>query len=782
MRTFIKNLGRFRAATWLNLFGLTVAYVTALVIGLQVTAEYQVDTKYPDGDRIYRLEYSNPELWRTSAWQTTLSRPMADLLEGLSPQIEEIAYNSENWMNIYFKIEGRGAEEGSFCPVLGNVSPSFVNQFGMQIVEGTSLGSDPNQVIIPLSMARERFAGQSPVGQTIEYVSSKTRITIAGVYRDFPSWSTFKNAVYKPIGDENRDQWQNYNYAVYLKLRPGADTAQVTAVITEALRQALVDVGRKVAATAIYRMTPISETFLALGYSQYHSQPTGNRIKLQLFALAAFLVVVIGAINYANFAIALIPMRIRGINTRKVYGATNAQLRRGLLFEAIGLSVGAYLLATLAVCAVDSLDAVSFVHSKVVPTDHFDVLGYGVVLAVVVGLVAGLFPAFYSTSIPAAVALKGSFGLSPRGKLLRTVLVGFQFAVSVVLIIATLVMNLQYRYLQSRDMGFDRHYVLNGSITPGLADSFSTLTAQLGQLPEVTDVTYGSSTIVGAYSGYGRDFRGEIVFYDATQVASNFVSFYGLKVFEGSDFSPASDLKPIESEALFNRTAKNKYGLAVGDSISGGRIVGFVEDFHTASFHSFIGPFALLNFGNVSEGYYLPELHLRVRTHDLSGLTKKIQAVCRQIDPNYMGSIQLLDSYIEELYAEDQRATTMITWFGAAAILVSLFGVFGLVRFEVTARRKEIGLRRINGASVKAVLAIFAGRFVWLVVGACVVGLPVAWWVVQALLESFAYRVPIGFWVYAVSAVLVFVVVMATVILQTLSAARENPINYMREE
>lgn len=786
MRTFLKNLERFRAATLLNLLGLTVAYAVALVIILQVNAEYSVDTKYPDSDRIYRLELSDLETWQSSEWKIFMSRPQIEIAKNVSPDIEAVAFkgsSSDAWLPCYLKVVGRPIEEGGFrCGVTG-IDPQFTDLFGMQLVEGSPLDGDKTKVLIPQSMAHERFSGISAVGQKLELAggfSPLKEMIIGGVYRDFPLWSTFQNEVYRNLGEENVGEWGNCNYIVFVKLRTGADTARVAAALTHALNEAHRAVERST--TATFRLQPLANVYFATDSITFSSQRTGNKTKADLFLLVALLVVAIGAINYANFATALVPWRIRGINTRKVYGASNGRLRRGLLAEALALSLGAYVLAALGVCALNSLGSVSFVPSKVVPTDYLELIGCGALVAVGVGLLAGLFPALYSTSIPPAVALKGSFGLSPRGKVLRTALVGFQFIVSVVLMVAAVAMNLQYRYAQNRDLGFSRQAILNVAGTATLDKAKPVLFDALKKLPEVVEITYSSEALIGAqHSNYGRRFRGEMISYGLTQVASNFVSFYGLHVIEGSDFTSADDLKRLESEAIFNLTAKKAFNLAVGDSIGGARVVGFVEDFHTESLHTPIGPFALMNYGTTAGSPFMT-LHLKVTTDDWQGLMARINQICRTIDPNYMGMIKMLDSRIAELYASDERATTMVTWFGGAAILVSLFGVFGLVHFEIAARRKEIGLRKINGATIGSVLLIFARRFMYLVVGACVVAIPVAWWVVQRLLEPFAYRAPIGWWVYGLAGVLVLLVVVVTVVLQTLEAARANPIKYIRNE
>ena len=787
MRTFLKNLSRFRAATLLNLFGLTVAYAAALVVVLQVWVERTTDTQYPDSDRLYRLERAYNVGSIDSKWDLYLSRPQIELLGELGGEIEAVAFrgfSSDTWIASYLKVAGTPGAEHAFRMATVLIDPNLVPMLGMRIVEGEPLGDDPTHVLIPQSLARERFEG-SPIGQTLELVAgfarSKRPMVVGGVYEDFPSNSTLSSCVYVHVGDTDQGKWDYCNYTAYVRLKPGADLTATALRIAKALNDGAHAVGR--GGTDAFRLQPLRAAYFATDTNVPNGERRGNRTKVDLFALVALLIVLIGAINYANFATALVPMRVRGLNTRKVYGASDVSLRRGLVAEAAALSVGAYVIAAAGVAALGSLDAVSFVATKVVPTDHWGLIGLGALVAAVVGVVSGLFPAYYATSMPAAVALKGSAALSPRGKVLRTALVGFQFVVSIVLIAAATYMNRQYAYTQDKDMGFRRSHVLTVQGSSALGTNFGAWIGSLRSLSEVSEATFSDGNIVEQHNGYGRNFKDQMISYSNMRVAANFLDFFGLSVVEGEGFQPTADEREFETTMLFNRTAQRMYNVQVGDSIGAARVAGIIEDFHTTSLHQPIEPFALYNYGQPNEwsGRFM-QVQLRVSTADLQGLVKQIEKKTKEVDPNWVGSIRTMDGVVEELYADDNRARTMISWFSGAAILVSLFGVFGLVHFDVAARRKEIGLRKVNGATEGQVLSIFTRRFLWILIGATVVAVPVAWWAVGKLLEPFAYRIPLDVWGFAAAAAAVYAVTLATVVAQAWSAARENPINYLGNE
>lgn len=795
LRNFLVALFRFRTASLLNLMGLVTAYVALIVIGLQVITEYSHDKMYPDYDRIYRIEYQ-PD---GDVWWTIHSRPSIDEIVSSSPEIEESAiirtgYGSRE-ENERWNVEGRANSDDLIGSQVISMSAGFPELFGMKILFGEGLSDDPRKVIIPQSMAERYFGQESSLGKVLVSVSNGRRVTVSGVYKDFPLLSSFANNLFYNAGDDLQGLYNNKAYELFVKLRRGADTS----IFVERLNRVANQVNNKGWSgdedIIKYRISKFSDSYFATDLRDV--QVANDTTKLKLFGSMALLIIFIAGINYINFAMALVPVRIQSLNTRKMFGANTAKLRGQLVGEAVGMSLLAYFIAVGVMINFKTLDGISFVPTTVFVTANLVYFGYLGLLAIGLGIVAGIYPAFYSTSFKTVYVLKGSFSLSPKGRMLRTVLVGFQFVISIGLIVSAIFMNLQFSMIRNQELGVNKENILQLSVDSKFGAKIDALKSAFSTVSGVKDVTFTLGDIVADnYSAYTFGEDEELRFSNIHGV-NNMVNFFGIKVVEGRDFTPDDDLKAPNKVILINRTAQKKYNLKVGDRLgdrqsvyngyrlsdeNGWEVVGVVEDFNFKPLYEDISPLMIVNYGLSASGPQRKTMYLKAQTDNYQALIKDLTAVFKGFNPDGVANISFLDDRIEQLYKDDLRSTLLIGWFSLLAILISLAGVFGLVLFEVRCRRKEIGLRKINGASIKDILSLLSRRFMLMVVACCVIAAPVAVYFVGEWLKGFAYRTPLHWWVFALAMAVMLTLILLTVITLSYRTAMENPVNSIKDE
>lgn len=798
-QNLITTILRFRTSSILNILGLTVAYIAFLIISLQIVVEYSYDRMYNDADRIYRVE--RPSWSEKNKWAISLSRPIIDAIANSSSDIEESAIIRSSYhypADLTWRLEESVDDNSLVKSFPAYISKEFPKMFGMEIVEG-ELSDDPNKVIISKSMAAKVFGDESAINKIfINCEGFMTPLTVSGVYEDFPVTSSFKNEMFSYVADREVGLYNYMNYTLFVKLRKDADKAAIeqtfNRVVSDTEKSANRQGGMEV------RINQFSSNHFAQDVETNGVEYVDSQ-RIKLFTLFALLIILIASINYINFSTALVPLRIRGINTRKILGATVASLRMHLIFEAVGISIIAYIVAALAVCSLDDLSKFSFISTQINVVDYAPQIAIIGLFAVVLGFFAGIYPAFYSTSFKTAYVLKGSFSLSPKGKTLRSALVGFQFVISIGLIVASMLMNLQFSMIQKQDLGIDKENVIRMKVKGEVSKKVEELKKSISNIAAVTAVTNTPICIVGDNSmyTYSDDEDGEEnakLLYNL-HALSNIVDFFGFKVVEGRNFTVDDDLKSASSTVLINQAAQKKYNLKIGDklnnrvSVNGyavaedenaqGEIVGIIEDFNFRPLYEQVSPLMILNYGTSSANSN-NIIYIKAMTDNYSNLIKDVTSAVKEIDSSWVPDITFLDSTIEELYQSDLRSASLVSWFSILAILISLAGVFGLVHFEVGYRRKEIGLRRINGATILQIVSMISSKFLIITVICYAISVPLAIYFINDWLSVFAYRTPLYWWVFVVALLIVLLITLVTVFIQSYRAAADNPVNSLQSE
>ena len=519
-----------------------------------------------------------------------------------------------------------------------------------------------------------------------------------------------------------------------------------------------------------FRLTPIEEIY-------YHHDisldiaPKGNRMITNLLLSIALLIIAIAGANFLNFSAALTPARIKSIQIRKILGESTAKLRFALIFEAVGICLLSFLLA---LCWVGGFGLLK----------NTDILLPAFFLAGTVGIVTGIYPAFYMTSFRPALILKGTFGMSPAGRKLRIVLTGFQFLISTGLITTAFFIWLQNRHMYSMESIMNNSRIATVTLDKEIMSGQGELLIEkLKSASSVSDVT-SSDWPVGFLDyylyTYSKSPEGEDIMYYFIPVSPNFTEVMGLDIIEGRSFDK-TDKTSQEEKLILNELAARRFNVKPGDKFANGsQVIGIIRNFHFMNLRKKIEPMALSSKQDQNTALQ-PTLYIHI-TGDTHTAVKQIKASIAAIDPLYPVDVQFYDRKFEQTYQKERDTSAQITLFSLLAVIISLMGVFGLVTFETQYRRKEIGIRKIMGATVTEILIIFYKKFAWIVFACFLLAVPVVWYGVNKWLQAFTYRIPLYWWVFVLSLFIVMIITFVTVTLQSWRTATSNPVHSLKSE
>lgn len=773
-RNFLVTLRRFRLASALNILGLSVAFAAFIVIMIQVRHEQTFDTCYKKSGRIYRVESTliptESNLSSRETYTAFCARPLIEMLLPSVPQVESYAIMYGGSSEIYAKYETEEGESRGIMIPVRKTSDGFTDVFTPEIIEGTAVSlSEPGKALLPESLARKMFGQTSPIDRIVT-LPDGTFFIISAVYKDFPENTSLINDVKINLAEEYKNDWTDWALTLFVTLAPETSPEEAATQLTDFFGKT--GMGKQMGFTheVSFRLTPIEEIY-------YHHDisldiaPKGNRMITNLLLSIALLIIAIAGANFLNFSAALTPARIKSIQIRKILGESTAKLRFALIFEAVGICLLSFLLA---LCWVGGFGLLK----------NTDILLPAFFLAGTVGIVTGIYPAFYMTSFRPALILKGTFGMSPAGRKLRIVLTGFQFLISTGLITAAFFIWLQNRHMYSMESIMNNSCIamvtLDKEIMSGQGEL---LIEKLKSASSVSDVT-SSDWPVGFLDyylyTYSKSPEGEDIMYYFIPVSPNFTEVMGLDIIEGRSFDK-TDKTSQEEKLILNELAARRFNVKPGDKFANGsQVIGIIRNFHFMNLRKKIEPMALSSKQDQNTTLQ-PTLYIHI-TGDTHTAVKQIKASIAAIDPLYPVDVQFYDRQFEQTYQKERDTSARITLFSLLAVIISLMGVFGLVTFETQYRRKEIGIRKIMGATVTEILIIFYKKFAWIVFACFLLAVPVVWYGVNKWLQAFTYRIPLYWWVFVLSLFIVMVITFVTVTLQSWRTATSNPVHSLKSE
>ena len=783
----IKNLlhvvRRFRLATILNVLGLSVAFATFMVIMIHLNYHFSFGSIHQDHDKIFRIESIDHH-----GIQPTISRAMAEHFFESSPHIVAGGIRERSGQDALFHVDRDGQRHFYKEPSLA-VSSGFFDVFSFDFIEGRKedLGTGGG-MFIPLSLSRRLFGYESAVGQVV-FHSQWGYQTVRGVYRDFPTNTVVENRIFFALNPlENIQEWRRFIYTAYIRV----DNASNASFLMKNFKRifdgtaAWGDDFEWGVSENDLRLTALSDIpFLTdIGTAWNPVQKVSKPTLLILLAIG-IAIIIIAAINFTNFSTALFPMRVRNINTQRVLGAQQRTIRWALIFEAIAFSFVSYLVALMLVKRLGDSSLAVLINADLSLLVNQRIIGGTALVALVTGLLAGLFPSLYMTSFAPALALKGNFGLSPKGKKIRNTLIGIQFVASLVLIIGASFMYLQSRFMFHSDFGFDRDGLIVVDISR-IRNQHDAFTHQLRAHNGIADVSFTESVFKNAADRFGGSTGNTVIGEDTIYltlnhfaVKHNFLQMMNIDILSGRGFSQEDVGGP--PIAILNETARTLFGVGLGEEFWGSEIVGFIPDIHVASFRRSINP---MRFTVMSGTWGMPIAYIKLRPNaDRQAAMAHIRNTLTNLDPNYpFYEIRYFDDILQESYERELALSTLILIFSLIAILISIVGVFGLVVFDSECRRTEIGIRKVHGASTLEIITMFNKSYLAILLICFVIAVPIAWIAVSRWLENFAYRTPMYWWVYLVAFLAVAVITVVTVTVQNWRVANEDPVKSIKTE
>ena len=780
IRNFLSVIRRYKLALSLNVLGLSIAFAAFMVIMIQLNYDLSFDKFHKDYDKVFRVEFS-----RQTSTQAVINRPLAERFFESSPHILAGAITIPMSRNIFFHVENDSVRN-FYEERVKQVSPEYTDVFTFDFTEGYEEALKmPENAIIPLSLALKIFGKESAVGKQL--VNPQGILTVGAVYRDFPSNSVVENCIYAPMPeDQDKMNWGTWNYHVYIRVNNSANAP----LLFDNFKRNY-DASAATAAGQTFNFNDFSTSLRLTALPdihyvtdvQYDPTPKASKQTLMILFAIAIVIVAIAGINFTNFSTALTPMRIKNINTQRVLGARRSTLRFALVFEAVVISFLSYLVAILLVDMFDTTPLAKLVDAGLSLSANLLVVGGTALVALLVGLLAGLYPSRYLTSFAPALVLKGSFGLSPKGKKLRHTLIGIQYVASFALIIGASFMYLQNHFMQNSPLGYEKDGLLTVNIRQ-IQSSRDAFTNQLKTYSGIEDVTYGEALLSSQdrYWGFARRYKGEEIRFQCLLVDYTFLEAIGIEITEGRDFR-REDANTQYGAYVFNEAARKEYNLELNTTIEDGErgeIIGFIPDVKFASFRSAVEPMAFYVNGNWDQLY---QTYIKIKAGtNIRAAMSHIHSTLAEFEPNYTFNVRFFDEVLQRLYEKETALSSLISLFSMIAIFISIVGVFGLVVFDSECRRKEIGIRKILGASTMGIIVMFNKAYFRILLICFVIAAPLAWYAVTRWLENFAYKTPMFWWVYLLAFVAVGIITAATVTFQNWRVANDNPVNSIKKE
>lgn len=780
MKEFLNNLfSTRRMAFWLNLLGLSLAFVVFYVLMAEVKWVHGFDRFHDGAERICRVDSKGP-------YACQYNGPMGyTIMESCKEAVEGAVYfrDGGQWIPSQYEIldSDTTQESKSISVPIRDVTKDLPKVFTFDMVEGNIEDFEtPDADFFPLSICQKLFGMEGPyVGRTFSFwkKGGYTR-RVSGVYRDFPTNSILGNHIYHSMNEEEYERFllrnsSEWSSTVYVKVREGLSKEMVASMITDKIQELTQD------STTQFHLQTIHDIYFM---PQEDIGKQGSRYMTWLYFLIAWLVVAIAAINYTNFEISLIPYYIKEINVRRIFGARTWSLRLkqlGRAFLTLLLALG------ISFVTLNIIDRqgwlLEYMHADMAFSQNLIVIGVMGALTLVILLVAGGYPAWYSTSHKPALVINGNFSLSETGRFLRRTLVGMQFTVSMIIIIFTLLMTSQTHFMYNTPIGYARDSVLYLEVDNDLRRMHQApINEALRQDPDVVSFSWtryrlGESDYI---MKWGRPYKGEMIYFLSIPVEPNFLTTMGIRITEGRNFRPEDATKEDGGSLIMNETARKMYGLKLHDMIHSDQIIGFMEDTNVGTLHKKVSPTALFLFGKQNWGIQDYNCAIRLTSPEkavnvsrmLNKLNKKLT------DGQATMKFYTSDDISDIAYAVEDKQFTMVLTGSIISLLISLIGVFGLVLFETQARRKEIGVRKVFGSTTKGILTMFNKQYLHILIVCFVVAAPVAYYLFNRWIETFAYRTPTHWWLFGIAFLSVSAVVCLTVTIQSWRAARERPV------
>jgi len=766
--------------------GLAVGMTACFLISLYVSFELSYDSFHKKADRIYRIVADI----KTPSETINADRPawaVSSNMKNEFPEVESFVRIADDQVLVR-KGDIKFQEESAAW-----ADSSIFNVFDFKLLKGnpqTAL-KEPFSIVFSQTAAKKYFGNEDPVGQTVLIRGDAQPAKVTGIMQDMPENSQIKADVLMSLATLNQrasidSNWGGYWPRQYVLLKPATNATALQAKLPAFLEKRN---GREMKQSQMYPTLYLEQLKDVYLHSTRSGQKKGNIANVYIFSIVAVFILLIACINFINLTTARSAERAKEVGIRKVVGAAKTQLTKQFIGESIVISLIAFMLTILFSWLL--LPLFNQLSGKTISHSIFDNISYLSILflaAILIGFLAGIYPALVLSSFRPVVVLKGKFATGSRGIILRKALVVSQFTISIGLIIATIIVYNQMIYMRSRDLGFtkDQIMVMN-TYGDGGKDA---LKQALSDIPQIKSVALSSSVPgsgnPGAYSQIENN-KGDlqIANLDLYFVDFDYINQFKIKIIAGRAFS-REFLTDTTQAMILNEEAVKLLGYSSPQQAIGrrfqqwgreGKIIGVMKNFHFRSLQTPIKP---LSMRIEPDGNNL--ISINVTAENLPSTIAAVEKKWKELIPNRPFSYYFLDEFFDRQYRSEERFGKLFLNFAVLAIFISCLGLLGLASYSTIQRTKEIGIRKVLGASVSNIINLLSKDFLWLVAISALIAFPIAWFAMNKWLENFAYRTGVPWWVFLMAGVLATLIALLTISFQAIRAAISNPVKSLRTE
>ncbi len=795
-----RNLWRNKAFSFINIFGLSIGIATCLVIMLFVQDELSYDRYNKKADQIVRVIF-RASINGEKINEANVMPPVAQTLLADYPEVQQATRVRSGGLPLV-TYDNKTFKENGFVFADSN----FFQVFTLPFLKGNAATAltQPNTLVISEATSEKYFGKNDPLGKVLSFNGSPLKIT--GVFKKIPPNSHFDFnliASMATLPESREPSWMSSNFFTYLVLPEGYGYKKLETKLPEvvakymgpqiqqAFGMSYAEFRKKGNDVGLF-LQPLTDIHLHSDFSN-DFKPASDIRYIYIFGAIALFMLIIACINFMNLSTASASKRYREVGIRKVLGSLKRELIRQFLFESILLTFIALLFAivlvNLALPVFNQLSGKELnLHFKNITFLIFGLCGFGLI----VGALAGSYPAFFLSSFKPVTVLKGKFATGKKSIGLRSGLVVFQFCISVFLIIATTVVFQQLKYIQNTKLGFNKDQVLVLHDTWNLGKNEAILQQELLQDSRVVNASVSGYVPVGPSYGnnnmiYTEDNSAQLVKTLKYHVDEQYIPTLGMQIVAGRNFS--KDFSTDTTATIINETAAKTFGWgdkALGKTVTGFknnngekityRIIGIVKDFHFKSLHDRISPLMMVLGDNSGS------IIAKVKTKDIAGLLTSVKKEWSQFSNAALFSYSFMNDDFEATYRAEEKLSMILGIFAGLTIFIACLGLFGLVTFTAEKRTKEIGIRKVLGATVPNVVGLLSKDFLKLVFIANIISWPLAWWTMNKWLQDFAYRITISWWVFFLAGFAALLIALITVSFQAIKAAIANPVKSLRSE
>jgi len=790
LKITLRNIAKQKSYSFINIAGLALGLALFILIARFIQFEFSFDQFHKNYDQIHRVEYNLDGKGRLIAFSHP---PLGTLLSRDFPEIEQFTrfLNMDNGVLLSTNNDQKYTEDDGWW-----AEHTFFEVFSYQLLQGDPKTAlvESNCIVLSQKLAEKYFPDEEPLGKVLRY-NNTIDCKVTGVLENCPANSHIQYSflisypTYKTIaGSDYFDSWNNIANYTYVLLAKDTNLEALNARLSTVLKK--------------YWRDDLEVPLYLKPLAQFHFHSNvvgeigqrGDMNKIIIFSAIGLFILLIACINFMNLATARAAKRTKEVGLRKVIGANKFSLVQRFLFESLLFALVALMLAGfLAEIFLPLFNKIIGRTLTLGLGDDWQFIAGLFFITIIVGIIAGSYPSFFLSSFQPAFILRNPSATPGVSSAIRKFLVVFQFVISIVLIIGTLVIYRQMHYMRHTDLGFnDEQIIINQfpRMDKETVSKYETLKNELRSNPDIIDATisrdvpsFNSSSIV--ILDWEGSHEGDRAYVNVNQIDENFLATYNIKLVDGRNFS-GNESRDTVNYCIINEAAVKRFGWeqAIGKRLGGNmNVIGVIKDFHYASLRFQIEPLVLFphrepNPASRARNY----LSLKIAPHHLDETLAFFKNKYEAFFPNDVFSYHFFDEDFDFMYRHEARFAKTISYFSVIAIFIACLGLFGLASFTAEQRTKEIGIRKICGAAVSGIVAMLSRDFIKWILMANVIAWPIAYLIMKKWLQNFAYHIDIGWWIFLCAGVLALIIALLTVSYQSIRAATENPVKALRCE